>query len=518
MQFEKITGTNTCRLLEGDNQSNVVVPKSYEGLLVVEIAESAFSHFEHLETISLPDDIKIIHRHAFSKCTSLKNINLPKKLDTIPEFCFFMCTSLEKIQFHDGIRIIGKSAFFNCGFKTLVLPNNIIEIEEESFSCCSNLEGVIFPPNLMRIRKKAFSYCSELKEIILPNSLEVIEKDAFESSYEIKVAYLPNDFIDIQEEAFESFVDLPKEIDPTYTNKSKSRELTKSSNGKNSDKKAKRINPKGPILTTKVKNKAQNKKVETQKEKKLDAKKPSIKNIDKTDIADYLDSIILDIAKKTNFHELLEIKLADTSRSFLANKKEGKASEQDTIKTFITLVLLETKLNGHSKMLDIQDPKKESEYFFIASIYQAKLKYLSGLSLGKILKTPLLEILPTTFFPTFDYDNASLITDCDNPFLWGIIIIFIQIFFEFNDFYEILKSFPHEISDMQDHAYVYLNKAMTFGAVIFMNDDYKTITLSHQMFYFPPNEKEVRLIEYPNFVQKLIYNKIYTGKKLVFKP
>jgi hypothetical protein len=517
VKFQKILGTNTCSLIEGDNQARVIVPKTYEGMLVVEIAEKAFSDFKLIETISLPDEIKRIQGYAFSECSNLKKINIPKNVQVIPERCFCRCSSLKNIQLHDEIITIENGAFWGCGFKKLVLPIKLIEIEEESFTT-SLLEEVILPPNLRQIRKGAFSYCYQLKKVNLPNSLEVIEKDAFKQSYDLIIEYLPNDFIVIDEDAFSDIIDMPKEIDPTYNNKSQSKELTKSSNGKNSDKKAKRINPKGPILTTKAKNNAQNKKVKTQKEKKLDAKKPSIKNIDKTDIADYLDSIILDIAKKTNFHELLEIKLADTSRSFLANKKEGKASEQDTIKTFITLVLLETKLNGHSKMLDIQDPKKESEYFFIASIYQAKLKYLSGLSLGKILKTPLLEILPTTFFPTFDYDNASLITDCDNPFLWGIIIIFIQIFFEFNDFYEILKSFPHEISDMQDHAYVYLNKAMTFGAVIFMNDDYKTITLSHQMFYFPPNEKEVRLIEYPNFVQKLIYNKIYTGKKLVFKP
>jgi hypothetical protein len=60
VKFQKILGTNTCSLIEGDNQARVIVPKTYEGMLVVEIAEEAFSDFKLIETISLPDDIKII--------------------------------------------------------------------------------------------------------------------------------------------------------------------------------------------------------------------------------------------------------------------------------------------------------------------------------------------------------------------------------------------------------------------------------------------------------------------------
>lgn len=216
MEFQKITNTNTCKLVKGEDVSKVVIPDKFEGMLVVEIEAYAFARFEKIETILLPKEVKKIWQGAFSGCKNLKNINIPKNVQTIPESCFSNCSSLEVISLHDEITTIENGAFFGCAFKKIVLPLHLLEISEETFSCCSKLEEVVLPPNLKRIGKEAFAYCSELKKINFPNSLEVIEKDAFDSSYDIKIDYLPNDFIVIDELAFDSSIDLPTKIDPSY--------------------------------------------------------------------------------------------------------------------------------------------------------------------------------------------------------------------------------------------------------------------------------------------------------------
>lgn len=216
MEFQKITNTNTCKLVKGQDVSKVIIPEEFEGMLVVEIEAYAFARFEKIETIMLPKEVKKIGQGAFSGCKKLKNINIPKNVQLIPEGCFSMCSSLESIPFHDEITTIETGAFFNCGFTKIVLPLKLTEVEEEAFAACTVLEEVVLPPTLKRIGKEAFAYCSELKKINFPNSLEVIEKDAFDSSYDIKIDYLPNDFIIIDEDAFVSSINLPLEVDPAF--------------------------------------------------------------------------------------------------------------------------------------------------------------------------------------------------------------------------------------------------------------------------------------------------------------
>ncbi len=67
-----------------------------------------------LETITLPDSLRIIEGFAFEDCTSLKTVNLGAYLEEIGIEAFKNCTVLESITFPDSLKMIGDNAFSGC--------------------------------------------------------------------------------------------------------------------------------------------------------------------------------------------------------------------------------------------------------------------------------------------------------------------------------------------------------------------------------------------------------------------
>jgi hypothetical protein len=99
MEFQKIAGTNTCSLTKGDDVSRVVIPNHYEGMPVVEIGDFAFSRFENLQSIILPETIQKLGIGAFSSCKKLDTITIPTKVKIIQESCFSNCSRLDSFDF-----------------------------------------------------------------------------------------------------------------------------------------------------------------------------------------------------------------------------------------------------------------------------------------------------------------------------------------------------------------------------------------------------------------------------------
>ena len=59
--------------------TNIVIPKSINGILVKQIGINAFRGCRFIKSITIPDSVKSIKMGAFSNCTSLENINIPKR-------------------------------------------------------------------------------------------------------------------------------------------------------------------------------------------------------------------------------------------------------------------------------------------------------------------------------------------------------------------------------------------------------------------------------------------------------
>ena len=99
------------------------------------ICENAFEACDKIETIEIPQTVRIIGSFAFAMC-SLKSIIIPSNVEFVG--CFAFCMSgLEQVNILKGGKSIGDYAFSMChSLKSVSLPNSISEIGEFAFWEC----------------------------------------------------------------------------------------------------------------------------------------------------------------------------------------------------------------------------------------------------------------------------------------------------------------------------------------------------------------------------------------------
>lgn len=205
------------------------VPDTIDGKEVNEIADSCFREMSYVETIKLPDTIKIIGENAFYECTKLKNINIPKNLEKIGKNAFYGCELLTSIDIPESVNKIGDYVFegcnaletinvdgknknyssedgilFNKDKSTLikfpesskiteyVLPDSVNEIYNWAFIGCSNITSIdISEKNLKKIGEDAFYYCVRIENMVIPEGIEKLDGAAFGYCVALKKITLP---------------------------------------------------------------------------------------------------------------------------------------------------------------------------------------------------------------------------------------------------------------------------------------------------------------------------------------
>ena len=90
--------------------ADVVIPATYKELPVIEIADSGFSSYENLKTITIPDGVTRIGNHAFFYNIALTGIVLPAGVANIGDNAFTGCTSLTIVAFKGNITESGFSS------------------------------------------------------------------------------------------------------------------------------------------------------------------------------------------------------------------------------------------------------------------------------------------------------------------------------------------------------------------------------------------------------------------------
>ena len=123
----------------------------------------AFVNNQNIETLIIPDSVKIICESAFDWCENLKTVNLGMGVEIIEDGAFGGCESLRSIDIPDSVKYLGKNSFSGCrGMRTLSIGNGVTEIPQECFSFCENLKTISFTSNIRKIGDKAFNDNKEL--------------------------------------------------------------------------------------------------------------------------------------------------------------------------------------------------------------------------------------------------------------------------------------------------------------------------------------------------------------------
>lgn len=83
----------------------------------------------------------------------------------IGEMAFRGKMELETIDLPDSLRVIEEEAFCVSGLETLVIPEGVRQIGKRAFAWCNNLKKIQLYPNLEEVAEDAFEECAELRNI-----------------------------------------------------------------------------------------------------------------------------------------------------------------------------------------------------------------------------------------------------------------------------------------------------------------------------------------------------------------
>lgn len=206
----------------GCNVQNITFGEGIE-----EIPDYFFDNCRKLETVVIPDSVKIIHRGAFRGCSSLKNLTLSSNIEEIHDDAFFFCDALEEVYIPNSCRVLGEKAFFCDNLASVHLPDNEniesvyrtfgseklthvtipkswgnLICADEAFAYCLALTDITIEDGLTKIPEKLFSRCAKITSIVLPDSVTEIEENAFEHDQSLSNVRLSNNLVKIGDGAF----------------------------------------------------------------------------------------------------------------------------------------------------------------------------------------------------------------------------------------------------------------------------------------------------------------------------
>ena len=160
----------------------VDVPAEIDGKSVTRIGYEAFSWYESLTSITIPNSVTIISSRTFDHCTNLTSITIPDSVTSIGDSAFSYCRSLTSITIPDSVTSIGDYAFWNCtSLKSIKIPDSVTSIGDAAFLDCTSLTSITIPDSVTEIRGWTFDGCTSLTSITIPDSVTSIGDCAFDS-------------------------------------------------------------------------------------------------------------------------------------------------------------------------------------------------------------------------------------------------------------------------------------------------------------------------------------------------
>ena len=206
--YVSVTGYN-------GNADNVVIPKTYKGLPVKIIEDSAFNCQTRLKSVTIPNSVTSIGSSTFSGCTGLTSITVSEnnsayssvdgilydknktKIIHVPE------KIKGAITIPDGVTSIGSNAFSNCsGLMSITIGNSVTSIGDSAFEYCGGLTSITIPDSVTSIGDYAFQGCTGLMNVTIGNSVTSIGRAAFSNCTGLTSVTIGNSVTSIGKSAF----------------------------------------------------------------------------------------------------------------------------------------------------------------------------------------------------------------------------------------------------------------------------------------------------------------------------
>ncbi len=192
-----VVGIGSCK------DTDLIIPATYKGLPVTEIGyrtdagpmvvtDRAFQNCEQLQSVTLPDSIRVIHAYSFYYCTGLTSVIVPDGVELVGAYAFACCESLTSIQLPDSACTWEDGAFFACSSLLQVDFGGCTEIGESMFSMCHSLTELVIPGSVQTVGFGAFTGCSGLKSVVLEEGVQTLGEQAFDNCKSLETAVIPD--------------------------------------------------------------------------------------------------------------------------------------------------------------------------------------------------------------------------------------------------------------------------------------------------------------------------------------
>jgi len=154
------------------------------------VGQLAFYECTMLQSVSMPDSVRLIRDKAFAECSRLRFVDLSDQLLRIGDRAFYGCRKLETLTLPSSLNEIGEKAFYLCESLTAVtIPRYVETLGAEMFAYCSALVRVRIEARVSTIPEWAFYGCGSLVEVELPPTVCAIETFAFKKCEELTSVY-----------------------------------------------------------------------------------------------------------------------------------------------------------------------------------------------------------------------------------------------------------------------------------------------------------------------------------------
>ena len=205
--------------------SSAFMYSSLESLIIPDgvklLGDKAFASCYRLRAVKLGAGLTNISSEAFSGCSALPEIEIPANIVSIGGKAFFGTYSMTKVTFAEGGRLaeIAFEAFAGSGLVSGEIPASVTELGGGAFSGCSALSAVTFEEgsSLTKIEASTFSGDSRLSSVTLPESIVYIGNGAFAGDISLTEITLPSGLVYLGDFAFESTglvtVAIPKTVE-----------------------------------------------------------------------------------------------------------------------------------------------------------------------------------------------------------------------------------------------------------------------------------------------------------------
>ena len=168
---------------------------------VSEVGLKAFANCSGLETLIVPNTVKVIGGYAFYGC-GITSLDIPGDDVVLERSAFSECRSMEEITFSGHGAVIGQNAFYkNSGVRSVDL-STVASVGTKAFPYCYGLETLVIPGSLPYVGAYAFYKCASLKTLVVEDGVRKILPSAFSECTGLELVYLPASLIYVGENAF----------------------------------------------------------------------------------------------------------------------------------------------------------------------------------------------------------------------------------------------------------------------------------------------------------------------------